>query len=82
MSRYEHVATYLRSMIQSGQLAPGAKLPSTAELKRQFDVSYGTVRSAMLVLKAENPFSRGSKLWLRARRPLTQLLRCAGRRRG
>ncbi len=54
MSKYEHVAMHLRNMIQSGQLAPGAQLPSITALKEQFDVSYGTIRSAMLVLKAEN----------------------------
>jgi DNA-binding GntR family transcriptional regulator len=41
-------------MIQCGQLAPGARLPSIAQLKEQFDVSYGTIRSAMLVLEADN----------------------------
>jgi DNA-binding GntR family transcriptional regulator len=54
MSKYEDVVTQLRSMIQGGQLAPGAQLPSIAQLKEQFGVSYGTIRSAMLVLKAEN----------------------------
>lgn len=40
-------------MIQSGQLQPGEQLPSTAHLIQRYQVSYGTVRGAMLVLKAQ-----------------------------
>jgi len=54
MPKYTDLADYFRSQIQSGRLPAGERLPSIARLKEMFDVSYGTVRSAMLILKAEN----------------------------
>jgi len=54
MPQYGAIAAHLRTMIQSGQLAPGDQLPSIPEMKAQYHVSYGTIRSAVLVLKAEN----------------------------
>jgi len=53
MSKYEKLAAHLRDQIRSGQLKPGDQLPSTAQLRERFKVSYGTVRGAMLVLKAQ-----------------------------
>lgn len=53
MSKFEILAEHLRSQIQSGQLQLGDRLPSIAQLRKQFAVSYGTVRGAMLILKAE-----------------------------
>jgi len=32
---------------------PGVKLPSISQLQAQYEVSYGPVRTAMLILKAE-----------------------------
>lgn len=51
--KYERVADAIRDQIRSGQLKPGNKLPSIAQLQEQHGVSYGSIRSAMLVLKAE-----------------------------
>jgi len=53
MAKFDDLAAHLRHMIQSGQLRPGEQLPSTAQLTQQHQVSYGTVRGAMLVLKAQ-----------------------------
>lgn len=50
---YERIADEIRSKIKSGELPPGAKLPSISELCRQYDVSTQVIRSAMLILRAE-----------------------------
>ncbi|MEU7995470.1 GntR family transcriptional regulator [Micromonospora sp. NPDC049060] len=43
----------MRAQIQSGELSPGDKLPSTSELCRQHDVSAIVVRQASNALKVE-----------------------------
>lgn len=53
ISKFETLAAHIRSQVQSGRLKPGDRLPSTAQLQQQFGVSYGTVRAAVLTLKAE-----------------------------
>lgn len=50
---YEDVAADLRSMIQSGQLAPGARLPSEATLGADYKVSRPTIRNALDALERE-----------------------------
>ncbi|GAB1819637.1 GntR family transcriptional regulator [Herbidospora sp. RD11066] len=50
---YLQIADDLRSQIQSGKLAPGAVLPSTAELCSLYDVSASVVKSAISVLRTE-----------------------------
>jgi GntR family transcriptional regulator len=52
-AKYERVADAIREQVRSGELRPGDKLPSITELEKIHDVSYGSIRSAMLVLKAE-----------------------------
>lgn len=52
-SLHERIAADLRDEIMSGDLAPGAKLPSTARLKARFDVSNATIQKALQVLKDE-----------------------------
>ncbi|MGV9388970.1 GntR family transcriptional regulator, partial [Streptomyces olivaceus] len=42
-SLHERIAADLRDDIMSGELAPGASLPSTARLKERFDASNATV---------------------------------------
>lgn len=51
--KYQRVADAIRERIRSGQLKPGDRLPSTKQLEEEFGVSYGSIRGAMLVLKAE-----------------------------
>jgi GntR family transcriptional regulator len=53
MSKWQQVADDLRTAIRSGRYKPGEKLPSYAELQRQYDTSYGTVLAAMRMLHAE-----------------------------
>ncbi|KOG65679.1 GntR family transcriptional regulator [Streptomyces griseoflavus] len=52
-SLHERIAADLRDEILSGDLAPGANLPSTARLKERFDASNATVQKALQLLKDE-----------------------------
>ncbi len=47
---YEQVADQLMAMITTGELGPGDRLPSEAELARDFGVSRTTVREALRIL--------------------------------
>ena len=51
--KYQRVADAIRERIRTGELKPGDRLPSTKRLEAEFGVSYGSIRGAMLVLKAE-----------------------------
>lgn len=53
VAKYERVANAIREQIRSGQLQPGAQLPTIQKLIEQHGVGYGSVRSALLILKAE-----------------------------
>lgn len=53
MSKFERLAADIRQQIQTGQLKPGDRLPSISQLRGIYGFSYATIRSAMLVLKAE-----------------------------
>jgi DNA-binding GntR family transcriptional regulator len=52
-AKWVWLAANIRTKIASGELAPGAKLPSTAELRREHGVSEMVIRNAMITLKAE-----------------------------
>ncbi|MER7167340.1 winged helix-turn-helix domain-containing protein [Micromonospora sp. NPDC000207] len=52
-AKYERVAEAIRDQIRTGELSLGDKLPSISQLQTQHNVSYGSIRGAMLVLKAE-----------------------------
>jgi DNA-binding GntR family transcriptional regulator len=47
MPRYRAIATDLRKLIESGDLQPGAPLPSEATLVEQYGVARGTARQAL-----------------------------------
>ncbi len=49
----KQLAKILRAQIQSGKLAPGAKLPSESELRNEFGLSRTTVRDALQKLALE-----------------------------
>ena len=49
----DNIANDLREKIRTGSLAPGAKLPSEAEIKDQYGVSQTTARAAITVLRGE-----------------------------
>lgn len=53
MAPYELIVQAIKLDIDKGRLKQGDKLPTLAELQTRFNVSYGTIRSALLVLKAE-----------------------------
>ena len=48
--KYLHIVDTLQERIATG-VYPDGKLPSTRELRTEFDASYGSVRSAILILK-------------------------------
>ncbi|MGW5972066.1 GntR family transcriptional regulator [Streptomyces sp. NPDC055186] len=52
-SFHERIAADLRDEIMSGDLAPGERLPSTAQLKARFDASNATIQKALQILKDE-----------------------------
>jgi DNA-binding GntR family transcriptional regulator len=52
-AKWVTLAEHIRKQIATGELAPGAKLPSTMQLRREHGVSEMVVRNAMLVLKSE-----------------------------
>ena len=53
MNKYEVIAQSLKSRIQNGTYCPGQKLPSEAELCREFGASRLSVRSAIGTLAAQ-----------------------------
>jgi GntR family transcriptional regulator len=53
------IADDLRESIQSGQLAPGAEMPSENEMAAEYHTSRKTVRSALAVLRSEGLITTG-----------------------
>jgi GntR family transcriptional regulator len=51
--KYERVASAIRDQIRSGQLRPEDQLPTTQGPIKEYGVSYGSVRTALMILKAE-----------------------------
>lgn len=49
--KYASIVSALTARIAAGDY-PDGKLPSTRELREEFEASYGSVRSAILILKA------------------------------
>lgn len=58
-SRFAAIAASLRREILSGALAPGAAVPSEAQLSARYGVSRGTVRQALAGLRAEGLITGG-----------------------
>jgi GntR family transcriptional regulator len=56
---HEELAASLRHAIKSGELPPGARLPTEAELASEHGVSRNTVRLAMAELLADGLITRG-----------------------
>jgi len=48
---YQRIVDDIVALIESGQLSAGDKLPSSAELQAQYDVSHMTVRTAVTILR-------------------------------
>jgi GntR family transcriptional regulator len=70
--RFERIAARLRHRIQSGQLAPGAKLPTERELAARYQVAVGTIQAAKRLLEAEGLVESrvGAGSFVRSPRPL------------
>ena len=52
-SPYRQIADHLRSVIDRGELHPGDRLPSEAELTRHYSVARMTARQAIQELRTE-----------------------------
>jgi DNA-binding GntR family transcriptional regulator len=52
-AKWVELAAHIRKQIESGELSPGEKLPSTSQLCQIHGVSAIVVRNAMISLKAE-----------------------------
>jgi GntR family transcriptional regulator len=48
---YQRIVDDIVERIRSGDLSPGAKLPSSRELQAQYDTSHMTVRTAVTILR-------------------------------
>ncbi|MFI6694744.1 GntR family transcriptional regulator [Streptomyces sp. NPDC050433] len=72
-SLHERIAADLRDEIMTGDLAPGASLPSTARLKERFGASNATVQKALQLLKSERLVvgRAGASVTVREHRQLT-----------
>ncbi|MGW2512375.1 GntR family transcriptional regulator [Streptomyces scopuliridis] len=72
---YRRIADDLRSLILSGELAPGEKLRSENELKDQYGTTRVTVRKALALLKADGLLisEQGRGVFVRPR-PNVQML--------
>jgi len=51
-SRVDQVATQLREFVEAGQIAPGARLPSEAEMSAQLCISRNVLREAIKRLES------------------------------
>jgi GntR family transcriptional regulator len=74
---YRQVAEAIRSQIESGELAPGAPLPSERDLVTRFDVSRPTIRDAVKLLRSQGLVvaEHGRGMFVRRSVPVTRLAR-------
>ncbi|MFF1592713.1 GntR family transcriptional regulator [Streptomyces sp. NPDC058286] len=66
--KYRQVADALRREIDSGQYAPGSRLPSESELSARFDASRNTVRAGLNALVSEGLISSSQGLGYEVRK--------------
>ena len=50
---WQQLADLLRKQIESGELAPGARIPSVLSLAQEYELAAGTVRKALAQLQRE-----------------------------
>jgi GntR family transcriptional regulator len=50
---WEQFAAILRGRIESGELAPGARLPSVRSYSQEYDLAPGTIKKALERLRDE-----------------------------
>ena len=53
MYKYEEIVAELTRDIKDGEFKSGDKLPSMSELREEFDASYGSIRTAIIILKTQ-----------------------------
>lgn len=72
---YRQIADIVRARVATGELAPGAQLPSERELMDAYGASRGTVRQAVALLKAEGliEVEHGRGAYVRSRPPVRRL---------
>lgn len=69
---YELIVNSIKLDIDQGRLKQGDRLPTLTELQERFNCSYGTIRSALLVLKAEKWVrgQQGQGMWIQEQEDL------------
>jgi GntR family transcriptional regulator len=72
---YEEIADDLRRSIRNGELKPGARLPSEAELARQHGRSVPTIQNALRLLSAEGLIDKRHGSGTFVRKPRTRAIR-------
>lgn len=72
---YRQIADALRTRIETGELGPGERLPSESALRTEFEVSAGTVRQALAVLRGDGLVlaEHGRGVFVRSRPRLRRL---------
>ncbi len=80
LPKYRQLLQLLRTRILSGELAPGARLPTEEELIRTYGLARGTVRRAIEQLAAEGLVftAQGSGSYVSARHPNSVPFRFTG----
>ena len=80
---YQQLAAQLRERINSGELLPGAQMPTEAELMEQHQASRNTVRLALGRLRAEGLLTsrQGKGSFVRAEGPIKYYASLTGSRR-
>ncbi|WP_428963642.1 GntR family transcriptional regulator [Micromonospora fluostatini] len=64
---YVQLAELLRSRVESGDLPPGASLPSESHLSQEYGIGRDAVRAAIALLRAEGVMTttKGRGTWVR-----------------
>jgi GntR family transcriptional regulator len=75
LPRYEQIAAHYRGLIESGELAKGDKLPSVAQMSKDWSAATATVNAAFALLKSEGLIDvrRGARATVRNVVPLVRI---------
>jgi DNA-binding LacI/PurR family transcriptional regulator len=73
---YMQLVQQLRAKIESGEWGPGVRVPSETELAREYGISRGTVRQAMVRLHSDGLLERapGKGTYVASRTPVSNML--------
>lgn len=79
---YQQLASLLRGQMESGELAPGARVPTESQLTAQYETSRNTVRQALDVLRNEGLIisQQGRGSFVRAEPPMRYYASLTGSR--